>query len=156
MSISNAVRTYLDAEGTKYDVVHHPRTFTSMETAAAAHVAGNRLAKAVVVEDEDRYLLVIIPSTYHLRFLSLRERFGHPFGLATEGELPGLFKDCENGSIPALGQAYGMQVLVDDALLELDDVYFEAGDHTELVHMSGQDFRALMAQAGHGQFGHHV
>ncbi|MFO7287974.1 MAG: hypothetical protein C0P79_014055, partial [Gammaproteobacteria bacterium] len=47
---------------------------------------------------------------------------------------------------------YGLDVAVDDALLELDDVYFEAGDHCELVHISGDAFRSLMAAALHGRF----
>jgi Ala-tRNA(Pro) deacylase len=49
-----------------------------------------------------------------------------------------------------------MKVAVDETLLDLDEIYFESGDHTQLVHMSGQDFRALMAQAPSGQFGQHV
>jgi Ala-tRNA(Pro) deacylase len=55
-----------------------------------------------------------------------------------------------------LGQAYGLMVLVDETLLDQDEIYFEAGDHTELVHVSGQDFEALMVHAGHGQFSRHV
>jgi Ala-tRNA(Pro) deacylase len=47
-------------------------------------------------------------------------------------------------------------VLVDETLLDQDEIYFEAGDHTELVHMSGQDFEALMTHAGHGYFSRHV
>ena len=156
MGMSITLREYLDDRNVEYDLVHHPRTFTSMETAAAAHIAGDKLAKAVMVEDEHGYLTVVIPSTHHLHFGALREQLGHPFGLATEEEISRLFDDCEVGSCPALGQAYGLMVLVDEALFDQDEIYFEAGDHTELVHMSGQDFEALMTQAGHGHFSRHV
>ena len=71
-------------------------------------------------------------------------------------ELLHVFDDCEVGSIPALGQAYGLTVLVDESLLEQNEVYFEAGDHTELVRMRGEDFEYLMATAGHGYFSRHV
>ena len=47
-------------------------------------------------------------------------------------------------------------VLVDEALFDQDEIYFEAGNHSELVHMSGRDFEALMTQAGHGYFSRHV
>lgn len=57
--------------------------------------------------------------------------------------------------MPAAGQAYGLEVLVDDALLGEPDVYFEAGDRTELVRMSGADFRSLMSGARHGRFSRH-
>ena len=156
MNMSNTLREYLDIQGTQYDLVRHPSTSTSMETAAAAHVAGDKLAKSVVLEAKDEYVMAVIPSTHHLRLETLRARFGHPFDLVTETDVHRLFKDCQLGSIPALGQAYGMKVAVDETLLDLDEIYFESGDHTQLVHMSGQDFRALMAQAPSGQFGQHV
>ena len=156
MSMSKALSQYLEDQARPYELTHHPRTFTSMETAAAAHVPGDQLAKAVVVEDEADYALVVIPSTHRLLFSTLKEHFGHQVGLATEEEIEGLFKDCELGSIPALGDAYGLRVLIDETLLAQDNVYFEAGDHTELVHMFGEDFRALMSEATQGRFGQHV
>jgi len=154
--MSNTLREYLDDQGTQYDLVHHPRTFTSMETAAAAHVVGEKLAKSVVVGAKDEYVMAVIPSTHRLRLETLRAGFGHPFDLVSETDIGRLFKDCELGSVPALGQAYGMQVAVDETLLDLDEIYFESGDHTQLVHMSGEDFRALMVQARRGPFGEHV
>ena len=156
MSMSNTLREYLEKQGTQYDLVRHPRTLTSMETAAAARVAGDKLAKSVVLEAKDEYVMAVIPSTHHLRLETLRAGFFHPFDLVTEKDIPRLFKDCELGSIPALGQAYGMKVAVDETLLDLDEIYFESGDHTQLVHMSGQDFRALMDKARRGHFGQHV
>lgn len=156
MGMSITLREYLDNQGVEYDLIPHPRTVTSMETAAAAHIAGDKLAKSVMVEDEHGYMTVVIPSTHHLQFGELRKEFGHSFGLATEAEIDELFDDCDLGAVPALGQAYGLMVLVDEALLEQDEVYFEAGDHTELVHLSGQDFESLMAHAGHGHFSRHV
>lgn len=156
MSMSNTLREYLEKQGAQYDLVSHPRTLTSMETAAAAHVAGDKLAKSVVLEAKDEYVMAVIPSTHHLRLETLRAWFGHPFDLVTETDIRRLFKDCELGSIPALGQAFGMKVAVDKNLLGLDEIYFESGDHTQLVRMSGQDFRALMDQARGGYFGQHV
>ena len=156
MNMSNTLREYLEIQGTRYDLVRHPRTFTSMETAAAAHIAGDKLAKSVVLEAKDEYVMAVIPSTHHLRLEALRAWFGHPFDLVTETDIRRLFKDCELGSIPTLGQAYGMKVAVEEALLDFDEIYFESGDHTQLVHLSGQDFRALMAQERRGQFGQHV
>jgi Ala-tRNA(Pro) deacylase len=156
MSISATVRNALERSGTAYELVPHERTFTSMETAEAAHVAGEKLAKSVVVSGDDGHMMVVIPSTHHVRFGALSERFGQPFTLAAESDVKQLFTDCDVGSVPPLGQAYGVRVLVDDTLLEQEDVYFEAGDHEELVHVAGEDFRKLMAGAEHGPFARHV
>ena len=156
MGMSITLRDYLENQNVEYDLVHHSRTVTSMETAAAAHIAGDKLAKSVMVEDEHGYMTVVIPSTHHLQFPMLREQLGHRFGLATEEEIRQLFDDCEVGSVPVLGQAFGLTVLVEETLFDQDEIYFEAGDHTELVHMSGWDFDALMAHAGHGHFSRHA
>jgi Ala-tRNA(Pro) deacylase len=156
MGMSITLREYLDDRNVEYDLVHHRRTRTSMETAAAAHIAGDKLAKSVMVEDEHGFTTVVIPCTHRVQFGELRAQVGHAFGLATEDELQHVFNDCEVGAIPALGQAYGLSVLVDEALLEQDEVYFEAGDHTGLIHMSGEEFESLMATAGQGHFSRHV
>lgn len=155
MSISATVRHYLDHSGTSYELVRHSRAFTSMETAQAAHVAGERLVKSVVVKEGDghHYAIVALPSTHRVQLPSLCEQLGRSYELASEQEIRKLLPDCDVGSVPPFGQAYGIEVLLDDALLQIDDVYAEGGDHEELVHLSGDDFRKLMSQARHGRFG---
>lgn len=152
MSMANTLRAYLDERATPYELVRHSRTMTSSDTAQAAGVSGSRVAKPVVVEDDDHYMVVVIPASHRLRFTALHHALGRQCGLATEREVEALFDDCERGAVPAVAQAYGLDVIVDDALLGLDDVYFEAGDHVELVHLAGDDFRRLMRNAAHGTF----
>jgi len=77
-------------------------------------------------------------------------------GLATDRELSHLFKDCEPGAIPPLGRAYGIETIVDESLSGSQGVYFEGGDHEALVHVTGEGFLRLMADAPRGQFSHHV
>lgn len=156
MAIAPTLKSYLKEHDVDYDVVVHPRAVTSMETAAQAHVPGDRLVKCVVIEDEQGYLMVALPSTHRLELGQLHRELQRNLGLATERELAGLFKDCDPGAIPPIGSAYGIETLVDDSLLQQDDVYFEAGDHEELIHVSGRQFQDLVTGARHGRFSHHV
>ncbi|HEX6993468.1 MAG TPA: YbaK/EbsC family protein [Gammaproteobacteria bacterium] len=153
MGIAATLRNYLDRHSVDYSLLQHAETKSTARTAEEAHVPGDRVAKPVVIEDADRYIVVVIPATRRIDFTALHRTFGRQVGLATEPEVEALFKDCAPGAVPALAQAYGLDVAVDDALLELDDVYFEAGDHRELVHLSGDAFRSLMRGAPHGRFG---
>lgn len=153
MGIAATLRDYLDRHAIQYELLHHTETKSTARTAESAHVAGDRLAKPVVIEDANRYIVVLIPATQRIDFTALHRSFGRQLGLATEPEVAALFKDCAPGAVPALAQAYGLDVAVDDALLGLDDVYFEAGDHRELVRVSGDAFRSLMNGAPHGCFG---
>jgi Ala-tRNA(Pro) deacylase len=147
MSIANRLGAYLKAHAIEYDLIAHPHTETSMRTAAAAHVPGDRLAKAVILKDGDDYLMMVIPSDYHVHLGALHRRLGRNIGLATERELTGLFPDCAEGAAPPIGGAYGLPSMVDKDLLTQPEVFFEAGDHEHLVRTSGRGFRVLQADA---------
>jgi Ala-tRNA(Pro) deacylase len=76
--------------------------------------------------------------------------------MATERELANIFRDCDVGAIPVLGQAYGLDVVMDDCLCDRTDIYFESGDHEDLIHMRGDEFESLMRGAQHGEFSRHI
>lgn len=152
VQIAAALQRYLDERSVDYELVEHAPSVTSKEAAGAAGVGEERIAKAVVLEDRKRFLAVMIPASRRVHFTMLHEHLGRHVGLATEDEVRLLFDDCAPGAVPGVPQAYGIEVLVDDALLAGDDVYFESGSRSDLVHVSGAAFRDLMAAAAHGAF----
>ena len=156
MSIAAKLSDYLSRAGVPYEVLSHAPTKTSSETAEVAHVTGERVAKAVVLHDERGYVLAVVPSSHRVELDSLQSLLKRRLSLATEGEIAGLFPDCERGAVPALGAAYGLGTVVDDSLKTQPDVYFEAGDHRTLVHVNASDFASLLVDAGYGRFSHHV
>ncbi len=58
MAIAVALRDYLDCSGIRYGVVGHPYSITSMQTERATHIHGKQLAKAVVLQDDEHYVVV--------------------------------------------------------------------------------------------------
>lgn len=151
MAIAITLRDYLSDHGVEFDVVRHHRTDCSAETAQMTHVSGKRLAKAVVLEDDDGYLMAVIPANRRVHIGRLHRELHRDLGLATEDELGQLFDDCEAGAVPPLGHAYGIETLIDQRLLDGDDVYFEAGDHRALIHLTGEQFKDLVAGAQAGE-----
>jgi Ala-tRNA(Pro) deacylase len=147
VAIAGKLKAHLEAQSVEYELVPHSHSESSMVTAAAAHVPGDRLAKAVIVKDGDGYLMVVVPSDYHVHLGLLHRHFGREVGLATEPELVSLFPDCDEGAAPPIGDAYGLKALVDTRLLKQPEVYFESGDHEHLVKVSGPVFKALQAGA---------
>lgn len=156
MGMSITLRNYLDTFGIPYQLIRHARSASSAMSAHAAHVPGGKLAKAVVVDSDERRVVVVVPATHRVDLGELRHQLGRLFRLADEDTIPDSFRDCEPGAVPAVAQAFGVPVLVEECLLDCDEVYFEAGDHTELVRLSGPDFEYLMAQAGQGHFSHPI
>ncbi len=156
MSLAKTLDRHLTQSGVGFDVVSHPRTLSSTRTAEVAHVSGERLAKAVVLHDEQGYLLAVVPSTHRLELDAVQRLVDRSMSLATEGEIADLFGDCELGAVPPVGPAYGLNVLMDESLADQSEVYFEGGDHRSLVRVNGADFDALMVEAQRGRFSHHV
>jgi len=153
MSMSVTLEEFLNQHNASYDLIPHPHTGSSMETAEEAHVPGLRLAKAVVLRDAGRYLMVVVPSVEHVDLTLLRQQFGHDIELATEAELAELFPDCEAGAVPPMGPAWGMNTFLDESLLAESEVFFEAGDHEVVVRVSGDQFEQLLQEAERGYFG---
>jgi Ala-tRNA(Pro) deacylase len=153
MTMSITLEEFLSQHNAIYDLIPHPHTGSSMETAQEAHVPGMRLAKAVVMRDDGRYLMVVVPSAEHVDMALLRKQFGHDISLATETELADLFPDCETGAVPPLGSAWGVDTYVDESLLTGYEVYFESGDHESVVRVSADQFERLMENAERGYFG---
>jgi Ala-tRNA(Pro) deacylase len=153
MAIAMKVSNNLADLGIAYEVLTHPHTLSSSESAQASHVPGSRLAKSVILEDDDGYVMVVVPSDRNVDLGELHRQMNRSLGLATESELGGLFVDCEIGALPPIGPAYGIETLVDDAIAEQSEIYFEAGDHEQLIHVSHEGFHALMGEGiRHGHF----
>lgn len=152
MGMAISLREYLDRKGISYQLIEHDYAPGSSRAAAAAHLSGSQVAKAVLLADERGYLLAAVPATHRVQLGLLHRCYKRHLGLATEKDLEALFDDCEAGAVPPLGEPYGLNVLVDMNLARCRDIYFEAGDHREFVHLRGQDFRRLLASADHGYF----
>ena len=152
MAIALTLERYLDAKHVSYDVIEHVPTHSSLETAAACRIPGDRLAKAVLLRDEVGYALAVLPASHHISLAELRRQFGDDVNLASEREIEDLFEDCERGAVPAVGECYGLDMVVDDSIEQQPEIYFEGGDHETLVHMSRRQFAGLTAAARHGSF----
>ena len=152
MSVPARVKWFLDSQGIEYEVLQHTPTETCLESAEAAQVPRHRLAKCVLLEDERGYVMAVLPASERIALPKLNASLGRELELAEEAELPGLFRDCSPGAVPPLGRAYNIPTIVDDSLLSAPEVWFEAGDHEDLIHVRGAAFISLLSGARHGDF----
>jgi Ala-tRNA(Pro) deacylase len=156
MTIASTLQRHLAGLGVEYEVLNHPLTASSSETAQSAHISGNRVAKTVVLRDGGGgYLLAVLPASHHLSLEMLQAWLGRPVALASEQESGKLFPDCDLGAMLPTGDAYGLDVVLEESLAELEQVYFEGGDRQTLVKVGGEEFRRLMSGARHGRFSTH-
>lgn len=153
MSIASTVDLALSLTDVDFKILRHQHTATSAETAHSAQVGEDKLAKAVALKDEVGPLLAVLPASHSLDLGGLRQLLHRPaLALMREEELSEVFFDCEQGAVPPLGPDYRIPTVVDKALTEQEDIYFEAGDHVDLVHVSATSFRTLMRGAEYLSF----
>ncbi|MCG6967359.1 MAG: YbaK/EbsC family protein [Chromatiaceae bacterium] len=156
MAVAATLRDYLENRGIKFDIVEHPHASSAMRAAESAHVPGDQVAKPVLLGDDHSYLLAVIPATHRLELDRLNQMLARSLEVLPEDEIEATFSDCERGAIPAVGEPYGVDVVLDPALMQQADVYFESGDHEHLIHMAGDEFRDLMENVPRAHVSHHL
>ena len=152
MTIAPTLQKYLADHVVAYDLVPHPPTESSLRTAETCHIPSDRLAKGILLRDPTTYWLAVVPASRRVRLPDLKEEIGEPVDLANEGEVSEVFHDCARGAIPPVGACYRLDVIVDESIEQQPDLFFEAGDHQTLVHVSQSEFARLNPHARHGRF----
>ena len=153
MSMPARLSNYLQRRGIQYDVMSHPHSHSSAETARMAHVQPHQLAKSVVLEDDDGCVMAVVPADARVNIGAIARLLGRgELHLSDEERLCELFPDCDRGAVPAVGMAWGMDTVVDESLDDNKEVYFEAGDHDMVIRMSRQQFDELMRENRRADF----
>ena len=163
MPMNPRLLQFLTRCGARYTVYPHDDAFEALPGLAARSTPVPDLARVVVLRvGTSPLLLAVLPASTEpdrARIEELSRR--HPLRLADARELSESFPDCESGTAPPFGHLYGCSALVDPCLLAADRIYFQAGNHREVVGMSTDEFIRLAqpcrAEAClHEQFAHHA
>ena len=152
MSISATLQYYLDRNGLEYKLVQHPYAGDSLGVAKQAHLEPQKVVKCVMLEDEGGYVMAVCQASMRIQLGSLYREINRRLEFASEYELADVFDDCSLGAIPPIGDMYNVEVVVDDDLLTQDEMYFEAGDHEDLIHVSADTFQKIMKGADRASF----
>lgn len=140
------LKSFLDAQGVRYDTIEHATAYTAQGVAASLHVSGRELAKSIVVKLDGAFALAVVAAPAHVDLEALRQVANVESAvLATEQDFRGLFPGCELGAMPPLGNLYGLPVWVDEALARDETIVFNAGTHREALRMAFADFARLVA-----------
>lgn len=153
MGVAASVEKYLKNKGVAFTLLEHEYSEGSFNTARIAKIDDHCLAKAVLVRDEDlHYTLCVLPSRNKILRHTLNQIFDRRMELVEEDELCEVFRDCAEGAVPALGEAYGIDVIWDEELMDEPKVFIEAGDHRHLICLDQSQFSSLMENKLHDHF----
>ena len=140
-----ALSQFLDLSNVAYRSYNHPPTYSAQETAHLMHISGHDLAKAVILRLDGRLVMAVLPACEKIDLTVFRELTGALWvELADEEEVEHLAPLCDAGSIPPIGNLFGLPVYVSVSLTRDEIIAFSAGNHTEEIRMYYADFERLV------------
>ncbi|HHI93094.1 MAG TPA: HDOD domain-containing protein [Gammaproteobacteria bacterium] len=150
MSTSITVRRYLDKQDVQYSIIHCPVDAQGRWQGDTGGISPFRVARAMILKDISGMIMAILPITHRLKLDALNRQLHRKLVPAEERDYRGVFAGCSPGILPALGEAYNFETVIDDSLLDQDFVYVASGNAGELVRITGQDFQLLHSNAWYG------
>lgn len=143
MLMPRRLECHLEKRHIPYAMIFHAPVDSAQMAAAAMHVPGKEVAKAVALRAGDQEILAVLPASYRINFKKLSVIAGAKVRLMDEDEFSEVFPDCERGVIPPFGELYGVPVYLDEALAEDPEIILSAGTHSDCVRMGNVDFMHL-------------
>jgi Ala-tRNA(Pro) deacylase len=142
-----AVTGHLDGAGVAYEVIEHASTMSAAEEAYATNQSLDEVAKTVILQDGDSYVLAVVPASERIDLHKVRELLGasKSLRLATEAEIAKDFPALEVGAAPPFGPMAPRAELIDRRLLDHDRVICAGGDHEHSVRV---DPREILRMTG--------
>lgn len=150
MNIPTTVRNYLARKGGQYKVHAATAGLSLADAVRAARVPVQKLVRSAVLKDGSSYLMAVYPATQRLDLAVLNGNSRRNFTACSSDELKALLTDSEAAALPPLGEPYGIKVIVDRAVDELDEVFFTPGVGHLFVRAQQADFARLTGGALRG------
>ena len=142
MTALERVEHYLTERDIPYTHSEHRLAFTAEDVARTEFVKPTIVAKPVVVVADGVFALAVLDANSVIDLAQLRRLLGvNHLRLATEEEMQNLFRDCEIGAMPPLGNLYNVPVYVETELARQETIVFAVGTHRDTVHMKFEDLR---------------
>lgn len=142
---SKRLRNFLDSNKAHYQTINHPIAFSALELSEITHIPGNHLAKSVIVKTPTKMLMCVVRANDVVDIELLKKALDQKdISLATEQEFAREFPDCEVGAMPPFGNLYEMDVYVSDDLAKDKEIFFNAGNHSEVIKLSYKEYNELV------------
>lgn len=139
------LQNFLDDQMVRYITINHSKAFTAQEIVASLHIKGKKFAKTVMITVDGKMAMAVLPASYRINLQKLKEMTNaSQVCLASEDDFEFIFPGCDVGAMPPFGNLYDMPVYMAASLVAEDDIYFNAGSHTELIKMKFTDYEELV------------
>lgn len=150
MALPKVIDKYLGDANIAYEVVNSDSHESFLTAAKDAGIPMENLARTVVIKSQDTQRLVVVRACDLLDFSLLSDAYGSQ--LAIVENFKHNLTACDPDSRVPLASLLKIDVVIDNALRELDAVYIDAGAKYDFIRLSGADFLTLNQTAAFGDF----
>lgn len=147
MIIAASIKRILESNRLAYIALQHRRV-TNLELAASLlNIDPNQVLMVQVVADADGELLIVYPLGQKIDFDLCKQILKRDLKVLPSIKVNRIFNDCEAGCWPAIGHPYQVDVIIDQSVKTLSNVYFASGSHSALLQMDAGDFLRIQPKA---------
>ncbi len=130
--IPTMVEAHLRQKHQGYEHHVHAPAMTAQELAAAEHVSGRRVAKAVILRLDGQLAIAVVGAAEKLNLGAVEEATGMIAELVPEPEFAARFVPCEAGAEPPFA-LFGLPIFMDEKLERERTLVMPAGTHEDAV-----------------------
>ena len=143
MAIPAKVKSYLDKNLGRYEVLTHKTVYTAYDAAQTLRRELKEIAKSLLIAADKAYIIAVIPAHLRLDLGKLKQSLkAKKISIPREQIMVKVFK-VKPGAMTAFGGLHKVEVWADKSLLKTKDVILSAGSFTDSVRMKVKDFLEL-------------
>jgi len=141
--VTAKILEFLRWKNVDFEKMEHEPVTTSVGAAEARGSQLSQGAKAIIVKADNQYYQIVISAAVRLDNKKLRNILGtRRVRFATPEELFEL-TGCLPGAVPPFGNLFGLPVILDNALMTEETVFFNCGSNTVSLRMARSDLVAV-------------
>ena len=141
MTVPALIEKYLSDANIAFDVVSSDSQESFLSAAKDCGIEMKQLLRTIVIKSQDRQRLIVVRACDLLDFSLLSDAYGSQIQLA-ENFRHGL-RGCDPDSRVPLATLLKMDVIIDEAVKSLEEVYFDSGTKYNFIRIKTDDFLAL-------------
>jgi len=139
-SVYDSIISGLKSNSIDFEKYEHEPVFTSEEAAKVRGTDIHQGAKALVLQADNNFVLLVLPADMKADLELLKNKKGFTKIAMASKETVKAKTGLDVGSIPPVGSLLGLKTIVDSRLSDNNEIVFNAGRHDRSVKMKYEDY----------------
>jgi len=152
MPIASRHGRYIDANAVHHQLIQHEESQNLSHAIRLAKALPEYTVRSHFLVDEEGVAVLVAPFLSKPDIDAVNEVCGRSFRITSDRQSLDLFSDCDAGHLPVFAQAYGVQVYVDDQILDMEFAFASSGSATSLLKLPCFSLRSAFYSAKQGHF----